>query len=101
KGAFAKAIRLAPEYLFGGFQLFAAQCDDKEFDAAAKTLQVLRPHAQTFDLLPLEVRLACGLKDENTATTKFVELCAQPLRDDVALRRAMDAMHAAGWSQPL
>jgi tetratricopeptide (TPR) repeat protein len=101
KGIFARAIKLAPDYLFGGFQLFAAQCDDSEFDAAAKTLDALRPHAQLIDVLPLEVRLAVGMKDEATATAKFLELCVQQMGLDAPLRRAIDSFKAADWERQL
>jgi tetratricopeptide (TPR) repeat protein len=101
KGIFARAIKLAPDYLFGSFQLFAAHCDDNEFDAAAKVLEVVRPQAQTIDVLPLEVRLACGMKDEATAMTRFLELCTQPMGLDAPLRRALESFKAAGWERQL
>lgn len=101
KGIFARAIKLAPDYLFGGFQLFGAQCDDSELDAAAKTLEVLRPHAQAIDVLPLEVRLAVGMKDEATATAKFLDLCAQQMGLDAPLRRAVESFKTAGWEPQL
>jgi tetratricopeptide (TPR) repeat protein len=57
KDDLARAMKLDPSYLFAATSLFVLQLEDKEFDGAAATLDVLRKHHGPAEALPREVQL--------------------------------------------
>src|SRR6185436_15446575 len=97
KAAFAKSIKIAPDYLYGGFQLFELQLADKEYAAADQTLATMRPHTDPAEIKLREVRLAAAQQDQQAASAKLGELCVLPSRDGAQLRDAVDVLRKQAW----
>jgi tetratricopeptide (TPR) repeat protein len=87
KEAFKHALALAPDYDFGGFNLFDLQLEDGEIQAAKETLTVLKQHIGGDWVALGELELAVKEKDAQTATHLLRHLC----QETGAERRLLDS----------
>jgi tetratricopeptide (TPR) repeat protein len=97
KSAFAKSIKIAPDYLYGGFQLFELQVIDREYQGAEQTLATIRPHADAAEIKLRELRLAAAQGDQQAASARLGELCVLPSRDGSQIREAVDLFSKQSW----
>ena len=97
KAALVRAFALAPDYSYAGNALFEMQVEDKEFVAAAETLERHRPHMNPGDHLAYRVNLAARSGARSEACQHLRQLvrtpCERWLIDGIAAR----AMQDAGW----
>ena len=93
-----RALELKPDYTFAGLCLFDEQLADKELDAAAQTLELLRTHVGGEFVLARAVQLAALQGDQSTATQCLRELCLYQTDERWPLKGATKAMSEAGWT---
>jgi tetratricopeptide (TPR) repeat protein len=98
KESFAKALELAPDFSFAGLHLVDLQLEDEEWDAAARTLEVLKNHCDSEYVRWRELRLAVGRGDVGSAQHGLKRLYSDPRTPADWFNDAADLLVKAGWS---
>jgi tetratricopeptide (TPR) repeat protein len=101
KAALRKALELAADYGLAANLLFDEQLQDREWDHAAETLDLLKLHHPDEFTLAREVLLAARQRDHATACRCLKQLCLQPSEASWPLETATQAMVEAGWTDSL
>lgn len=91
KQVFRRAMELQPQYLFAGFQYFEIQGEERDFDGAERTLEILGMHADREGVLAARVRLELARDRRDAALACMRELATTPAFRDEALERAAKA----------
>ncbi len=97
KAALERAFALAPDYGYAGNTLFDMQVEDKEFSAAAETLERHRPHMKPGEHLAYRVNLAARSGARSEACLHLKQLVRTPCERWVIDGIAARAMQDAGW----
>jgi tetratricopeptide (TPR) repeat protein len=91
KAAYRRAIEIDPSYRFGGMSLFDLQMEDKEYDEAGHTLDVLLRYPDDGYVAARQVHLAVRMGDVPLAVTRLKTMCGDDNGDGGALTFAFDA----------
>ena len=75
KKHFRRSIDVDPKYEFGTMALFQLQLDDREFEAAAKTIEIGRPGLGENYTYALQTQLATRRGDQSGAAKALEHLC--------------------------
>ena len=101
KEVFQRAMRLAPGYVFAGLKYFELQLADEEYEEAARTIEIMRPHAGSDRVLALEVELALVKSRQEDAVRLIEDACRDADLDRDGLSRAVDLVGATGAASAL
>lgn len=94
---FQRAMEISPGYQFAGLSLFDEQMNGGELDAAARTLEVLKKHANDELVTARVVQLAAQQGDRDTARNALIELTESKSDTTWPLDSATAAMTEARW----
>jgi hypothetical protein len=78
--------------LYSGFQIVRLQLEDKDFDGAKRTLDILRPFAAPREIRAYEANLAAAQNDPSSYLAVVRELCCDLNANPAVLTRAVDAV---------
>lgn len=95
--AFQRAMRLQPNDVDAGFQLFELQRKGRDYEAARRTLEILRPFAVRADILAAEAQLAASQNDRDAYLAALRELCETPDTGPHAPVRVIEALVRGDW----
>lgn len=98
---FEKAIEIDPEYSFAAASLFDLQLATKQYDDAARTLEVLVAHTPDDFTRARQVQLAARLGDRKRAAELLPALCDHEPTSRWPLDTATDAMIQAGMKRAM
>jgi hypothetical protein len=101
KEVFERAMRTHPTYLFAGSQFFAIQKDERDYEGAARTLEILKLHASPEQILALRVELEVAQAHASATMTLIRELCRNPEYDRQMLASAIEAVARPEWQKKL
>ena len=101
KKVFQRAMRLEPDYLFAGMRFFGIQKDERSFEDAARTLEILRPYLRGEDLEVALIELDAAQSKLDSTLHRIQALCRSPAVDVTALANAIDAVVRPSWFKPL
>jgi tetratricopeptide (TPR) repeat protein len=95
--AFQRAMRLQPSHLYAGFQLFQLQREDRDFEGARRTLDILRQFAARADILAAEAQLAASQVQLDAYLEALRALCAAADTGEEAPTRALESALSYHW----
>lgn len=99
--AFQRAMRLQPSEVYSGFQIVRLQLEDKDFDGARRTLDILRPFAAPGEIRVCEAELAAAQNDRTSYLAIVRELCCDVNASPAVLARAIGAAVRRDWRRLL
>ena len=100
KESFRRVLTLGPAHGFAAMTLFDVEMEDREFNAAGATLEVLKQHAEPGDayVISREVQWHAARADRAAAGEALGRLCrARAVESDWPWRAADRAFVQAGW----
>ena len=101
KEVFQRALRLEPDYLFGGKRLFAIQKDERDYAGAARTLEIIRPYMTPDDAQVAQLELDAAQGNYREVLDRVRDLCRNPATPGNALSNAIDAVNVKDWQRAL
>jgi tetratricopeptide (TPR) repeat protein len=101
KTVLRRAMEFQPTYLFAGFEYFAIQRAEGDFEEAERTLKILALHAKEEDLLAARVQLETSKGNRDGALESLGQLCRLPEANADALERAAAAITERHWHRYL
>lgn len=101
KEAFKRAFTLAPDYDFGGFNLFDLQWEEREYEAAEETLKGLRQHIGGASVTVREIKCAAQRVEVEAAGQHLRTLCRAPDATHDLLDYAVNIFIEKLWGEPL
>lgn len=97
KKHFLQAVRLSPAYNFASARLVDLQLEDKEYEAALETVELVSAHIPPAWTLSEKVRIEALREDRKTSFKLLRELAVTPAEDSGAMDAAVESLFHAGW----
>lgn len=99
KKNFLQAVQISPAYSFASSRLVDLQLEDKEFDAASETIDLVSPHIPPAWTLSEKVRIESLRGDQDASFAKLNELAVTPAEGSSAIDSAVESLFLAGWGE--
>lgn len=99
KRNFLQAVKLSPSYSFGSSRLIDMQLEDKEFDDALATIELISPHIPGAWTLSEKLRVESLRENQKTAFGLLEQLAITEAEDSSAIDAAVESLFNAGWGE--